>query len=64
MKSTLTGALALCASVAASAQTLPLWEAGVVAAAFSRDQRSAFSCDWSGGIRTWDLSQSEQGPAT
>lgn len=33
MKRTLIGALALCASVAASAQTLPLWEAGVVAAA-------------------------------
>ena len=29
-------------------------EAGVVAAAFSHDQRRVFSCDWSGGIRVWD----------
>jgi WD40 repeat protein len=28
---------------------------GVVAAAFSQDQRHAFSCDWSGGIGVWDL---------
>jgi WD40 repeat protein len=29
--------------------------AGVVSAAFSSDQRRAFSCDWGGGIRVWDL---------
>jgi WD40 repeat protein len=28
---------------------------GVVAAAFSRDRRRAFSCDWNGGIGVWDL---------
>jgi WD40 repeat protein len=29
--------------------------ARVVAAAFSADQRTAFSCDWSGRIQAWDL---------
>jgi WD40 repeat protein len=28
---------------------------GVVNAAFDADERRMFSCDWKGGIRTWDL---------
>ena len=31
---------------------------GVVAAAFSQDERRAFSCDWNGGIGVWDLQAS------
>ena len=30
---------------------------GVVSAAFSADHRRAFSCDWRGGIRVWDVAE-------
>jgi hypothetical protein len=28
---------------------------GVVTVAWSRDERRAYSCDWSGGLRAWQI---------